>query len=357
MFRSLTLLLFFLGLAAVAQARVELFLPGNPSATIDEIYLREGVAYLAIDDVLSPLGLSGKWDSVEHTYSIKSATRSGVISPGSHYLRLGDRFLPLSHPPRFIDGRLRVPEDFVTSKLPVLIGEPIYYRNFDPPKVEEEEKQSPLDRLFAFLLRKEQPAGEKMPRGIAIDPGHGGEDAGSLGPDGIKEKNVALEVARRLEKQLKMRLDIPIYLSRDGDYALTPTQRLEPAARPDTDVLIQLHAQSSFSSLPHGVTLIVRPQEESAEGALPRGEGESIRLARYLAAALKKGGLEVDGIVQAPLLPLGRGNLPTVLVELGYLSNTGDRMLLRDPAGQESLAGALFAGLKNYMDAQQEVDR
>jgi N-acetylmuramoyl-L-alanine amidase len=357
MLRSLLLLLVLLGLAAAAQARVELFLPGNPSVTIDEIYLREGVAYLAIDDVLAPLGLRGQWDSVEHIYNIKSATRSGLISPGSHYLRLGERFLPLSHPPRFIDGRLRVAEDFVTKQLPVLLGEPVYYRNLDPPEKPSDDELTTIDRLFAFLLRKEQPVGEPALRGVAIDPGHGGEDVGAIGPGGSKEKAVTLEVARRLEKQLKMRLGIPTYLSRDGDYLLTPTQRLEPVAHPDTDVLIQLHAQSSFGPAAHGVTLIVRPQEETAQGALAHGEGESIRLARFLAAALRNSGVDVAGIIQAPLLPLGRGNLPTVLVELGYLTNTADRTLLRDPAGQEKVAGALFAGLKNYIDAQQEVDR
>lgn len=357
MFRSLLLLLVFLGLAAVAQARVEIFLPGHPSATIDEVYLRDGVAYLAVDDVLAPLGLSGQWDAVEHIYRIKSAAGTALISPGSHYLRLGERFVPVAHPPRFIDGRLRVAEDFVTKQLPVLLGEPIYYRNLDPQKETVVEEQSPLDRLFAFLLRKEQPESGPALRGVAIDPGHGGEDVGAIGPGGNKEKAITLEIARRLEKQLKMQLGIPIYLSRDGDYSLTPTQRLEPAARPDTDVLIQLHAQSSFGLAPHGVTLIVRPQEETVQGALPRGEGGSIRLARFLAAALRNGGVEVAGIIQAPLLPLGRGDLPTVLVELGYLTNTADRELLRDPAGQERLAGALFAGLKNYADALQEVPR
>jgi N-acetylmuramoyl-L-alanine amidase len=105
------------------------------------------------------------------------------------------------------------------------------------------------------------------------------------------------------------------------------------------------------------VTLIVRPQEETAQGALPRGEGGSIRLARLLAAALRRSGVEVAGILQAPLLPLGRGDLPTVLVELGYLTNNADRELLRDPLGQEKLAEALFAGLKNYIDALQEVPK
>jgi N-acetylmuramoyl-L-alanine amidase len=357
MFRCLILFFVLLGLAAAAEARVELFLPGHPSATIDEVYLHDGIAYLAVDDVLASLGMSGQWDSVEHIYRIKSPAGTALISPGSHYLRLGERYVPLSHPPRFIDGRLRIAENFIKGQLPVLVGGPVYYRNLNPPREAVAEEQGTLDQLFAFLLRKAQPDNGPALRAVAIDPGHGGDNVGALGPGGSKEKVVTLEVARRLEKQLKMQLGIPIYLSRDGDYSLTPVQRLEAAARPDVDVLIQLHVQASFGPAPRGVTLIVRPQEETADGALPRGEGGSIRLARFLAAALRSSGVEVAGILQAPLLPLGRGNLPTVLVELGYLTNSADRDLLHDPAGQEKLAGALFAGLKNYMDALEEVPR
>lgn len=357
MFRFLILLFFLLGSSAVAQARVELFLPGHPAATIDEVYLHEGVAYLAVDEVLAALGLSGQWDSVEHTYRITSPAGTAVISPGSHYLRLGERFVPLAHPPRFIDGRLRIAENFIKGQLPLLVGEAIYYRNLDPQKETEVAEQSPLDRLFAFLVSKERPVNGPVLRAIAIDPGHGGEDAGAIGPAGSKEKAVTLEIAKQLEKQLKMHMGIPIYLSRDGDYSLSQAQRVEPAARPDVDVLVQLHAQASFSPVPRGVTLIVRPQEETAQGTLLSGEGGSIRLARVLAAALRNSGFEVAGIRQAPLLPLGRGNLPTVLVELGYLTNTGDRELLRTPSGQEKLAGALFAGLKNYADALEEASR
>ncbi len=355
MFRILLFLLVLLAPVAAAEARVELSLPGQSPTTIDEVYLRDGIAYLAVDDLLAPLGLTGHWDSVEHVYRVRSAAGSGVISPGSHYLRLGERFLPVAHPPRFIDGRLRLAEDFVTGQLTALLGEPLFYRNLDPQKETVAKEENPLDRLFAFLLRKEQPASGPALRGVALDPGHGGEDVGAIGPGGRKEKTLCLEVARRLEKQLKMHLGIPIYLSRDGDYTLTPQQRFEPAGRPDADVLIQLHAQASLSPAAHGVTLFVRPQEETAQGALPPGDGDSLRLARFLAAALRSSGLEVAGIVQAPLLPLGRGNLPTVLVELGYLSNAGDLALLRETAGQERLAGALFTGLKNFADAHKEV--
>ena len=75
------------------------------------------------------------------------------------------------------------------------------------------EEESPLDRLFAFLLRKQQPENGPRLRAIALDPGHGGEDPGALGAGGSKEKTAVLEVARRLEKKLKMQLGIPIYLS------------------------------------------------------------------------------------------------------------------------------------------------
>jgi len=357
MLRILPFLLLLLTLAAVADARVELALPGQAPTTIDEVYQHGGAAYIAVDDVLGTLGLSGAWDSVEHVYRIKAPAGTAIISPGSHFLRIGERFLPLSTPPRFIDGRLRVTDDFITGQLSSLLGEPVYFRNLDPQKSTVAEEESPLDRLFAFLLRKKQPENGPALRAIAIDPGHGGEDPGALGAGGSKEKTAALEVARRLEKKLKMQLGIPIYLSRDGDYSLAPQQRLEAAARPDVDLLLQLHAQSSFGSAPHGVTLFVRPREETTAGALARGEGDSIRLARFLAAALRSNGIDVAGIVQAPLLPLGRGDLPTVLLELGYLTNPGDLALLREPAGQEKLAGALYAGLKNFADTLKEVPK
>lgn len=357
MFRSLFFLLVFLSVAASAMASVELSLQGQPPTIIEEVYVRDGVAYLAADDVLGRLGLSGAWDGVEHVFRIQAPAGTAVISPGSHYLRLGERFMPLPHPPRFLGGRLRISEDFVTGHLSSLVGQRIHYLNLDPRTESPAQDESPLDRLFAFLMRKEKPAGGPALRGIAIDPGHGGEDTGALGSGGGKEKTVALEVARRLEKQLKMQMEIPIYMSRDGDYSLNAQQRLEPAARPDADVLLQLHAQSSFKSSPRGVTLIVRPQEQTAQGSLPPGEGESIRLARSLADALRSSGIEVAGIIQAPLLPLGRGDLPTVLIELGYLSNPLDKAVLSDPSGQEKMAGALYAGLKNYADALKEVPR
>lgn len=350
------ILLSLSGLITPAGAAVELARNGQSPVTLTEVYLRDGVPYLALEEVLAALALTGSWDSVQHVYRIESPRGTAIISPGSRTLRLGNSSQTMSAQPRFIDGRLRVPEEFVRTRIPSLLGEPIVYRNLDPPApAPAEEETSPLDRLFAVLLRQSVPeSGGSILRGVVIDPGHGGQDSGAFGPGGEKEKTIALDVGRRLEKLLKMRLGIPIHLTRDGDYSLDQQQRFELAARPDVDALILLHAQAAFGPAPHGVTLVVRPREETAGGSPVAGEGESMRLARHLGDALAQGGLRVAGITRAPLLPLGRGDLPTVLIELGYLSNPEDRALLRDPAGQERLAEALFTGLRNFAEDQKE---
>lgn len=354
-------ILFFLSIAilwaSMAWSSVEIALKGEPLTVLDEVYLRDGVVYLAIDDVLPVLGLSGKWDSVEHVYRIRYAGGTAIISPGSQFIRMGESFSPLAHRPRFIDGRLRVADDFVREHLQSFVKAPIYFRNLNPSQVSPPKEESQLDRLFAFLLRKKKPeVGKPGLNGVAIDVGHGGQDTGSLGIGGIKEKDVNLAVAKRLEKLVKMRIGIPVFLSRDADYSLTWQQRFETANRPEADLLIILHSQASFSPESRGVTLLIRSREDAGEET-PHGEEESLRLARSLERAFKGSDFVDEGIVRAPLLPLGRGNLPTVLVEMGYLTNAEDKALLGSPEGEEKLAEALFKGMKEYADKQKEVAR
>ncbi len=350
--RILPGLLLAILIAFPAVASVEIGRGGRPPVTIEDVYLHEGIPYVAIDEILGPLGVRGGWNSVEHVYSFTTPQGKAVFFPGGRYLRIAERFHPIKHPARFIDGRLRVSEDFITVLLPSLLGEPVYYRNLNPPEAYAEEEGT-LDRLFSFLLRKKKTAGGPALRGIAIDPGHGGQNTGAIGMQGSKEKDVALGVAVRLEKIIKMQLGIPVYLSRNGDYELTPQQRIEPATRPEVDAFLLLHAQASFSGGHRGVTLLIRPVG-SFEGE-PAGSGEeSRRLAQSLQRALEKEGFLVNAILEAPLLPLGRGDLPTVLVELGYLSNPSDWNLMAGSEGQERLARALFAGLQRFAEKGKE---
>lgn len=357
MIRLWVILVFLLMLSLPAAAAVEIAPRGKPPVTVSEVYWQDGTYFIAIDDILAALDMRGGWNSVEHIYSFSTPRGTATISPGSHFLRIGGRFLPLSQRPRFIDNRLRVPEDFITQQLPDLLNTAVYYRNLTPRAPVPVDEDTTLDRLFAFLTQKQNPQEAAGLRAVAIDPGHGGQDMGSISTDGTREKEVALDVARHLERILKMRLGIPVYLSREGDYTLTPQQRLEPAAQSEVDAFISLHAQSSFRAEPQGVALVVRPREEYEGLSLDATQGGSMKLAQHLGRSLESAGFRVSGIYQAPLLPLGRGNLPTVLVELGYLSHPENLARLTDPAGQEALAQALFAGLSSFADERSERTR
>lgn len=336
-----------------AGALIEIGRTDQEPVIIEDVYLREGTAFISIDDVLEALGLEGDWDAVAHVYVINTPHGRAIISPGSQFLRIGDNFIPISHPPRFIDGTLRVSEVFLLRQLAPLLTEPLYYRNHNPP--EPVEGEDPLDRLFAFLLRKKEPAAEGSQWVVSIDPAHGGEDTGSLGTDGSKEKDLSLVVGQRLEKLLKMHQDAPVIMTRDGDYALEMERRLEIVAEGQADVLLSLHAEAFFSTAASGVNLYVQPQTERD---VPDGmalENSSLKLADLLRQELIRKDFVVHEIKELPVYPLGRGDLPRVLVEMGSLTNGIDLALLQDPIRQQDFARALFDGLQVFFDASKGV--
>jgi len=353
--QSFCLFIFLLVAVLPASALVEVGRPGEEPLVVEDVYLREGTAFVSIDDVMAALALEGEWNSVAHVYVIKTPHGSAIISPGSQYLKLGDNFIPISHRPRFIDGKLQISEVFLLQQLAPLLTEPIHYRNHNPPAPTQNE--DPLDRLFAFLLRKKEPVADGSKWTVSIDPGHGGEDSGALGLNGSKEKAVTLAVGQRLEKLLKMHQDAPVVLTRDGDYALDMDRRLEVVAQGQSDVLISLHAQAFFSEEASGVNLYVQPQTERD---VPDGlvvENSSLKLAERLREKLQKNGFDVNAIKELPIYPLGRGDLPRVLVEMGSLTNSIDLTTLQDPIRQQDFARALFDGLQAFFDSFSGVNQ
>jgi len=330
-------------------AAVEVGRAGAPPKILEDVYLREGTAFVAIDDVLVALELKGEWDSVAHVYTILTPHGRAVISPGSQFLRVGDNLIPIAHRPRFIDGKLRISEVFLQRQLAPLLAESLHYRNYSPPSPVEAE--DPLDRLFSFLLRKKEPMADGSKWIIAIDPGHGGEDAGALGLSGSKEKAVTLALAQQLEKLLKRHQDVPVFLTRDGDYTLDLERRLAIVAEGGADVLVSLHAQAFPTAEPSGIMLYVQPQTElDATGGLVT-DNESARLAKLLQRELTTAGFVVRGVQEIPVLPLGRGDLPRVLVEMGSLSNAADLAMLQDQTRQQDFSRALFAGLNAFFNS------
>lgn len=358
---SLTLVAFLLW-AAPSFAAVEIGQTGQPHVTIQDVYVRDGVAFVAIDEVLNALGLTGQWDNVAHLYRIETPKGQAVISPGSSYLRLGERSVKVAHRPRFIDGKLRVSEPFLVEQFAPFLDLPLELSNSNPAAPPPPE--SPLDQLFSLLLLQRPKAAVDSQWVVAIDPGHGGQEAGANGKGGATEQTINLAVAEQLQKLLKMRRGAPVVMTRDADYAVSPAQRLEAVARGQADVLLSLHAQAHFSPVARGVMLYVAPERaalspagsalEPPPAGVP-GINASLRLAEALRDAFAAAGYVVAPVQERPLFPLGQGNLPRVLVEMGFLSNDGDLTRLHDPAQQQLLAQVLFNGLEAFLKTYQNL--
>lgn len=361
---SYVFLAVFLLWAGPASAAIEIRRGDDPPAVIQDVYQRDGVAFVAIDEVVGLLGLSGQWDNTAHVYRITTAQGVATISPGSNYLRYGERTAKVEHRPRFIDGKLRVSEAFLTQQFASLLDIPLQVKNLNPAAPPP--KDTPLDQLFSLLLLQRPKAAVDSQWVVAIDPGHGGQDAGAIGKNGVAEQAINLAVAQNLQKLLKMRRGAPVVMTRDADYAVTPAQRLEAVTRGQADVLLSLHAQSGFSPVAQGVMLFIAPDTtvpvaaETVQGDAPAtmpAVNASRQLAEMLHAAFAAAGYRVAPVQERALLPLGQGNLPRVLVEMGYLTNVGDLARLRDPAQQQVLAQVLFNGLeafqKNFQDLQE----
>jgi N-acetylmuramoyl-L-alanine amidase len=334
-----------------AIAAVEIALRGQQAAIIEDVYRQQGVSYVALEDLLKVVSLTGHWDSVAHTYRIRTSRGWVVLTPASGYMQIGETFYPMQDKPVFIDGRLQVSENFIQSQLAQLTGRAVFFRHLNPQvSVVDEAEISGIDELFSRLFRRAERTRGPTIRAIAIDPAHGGLDTGVIAPGGYNEKLVTFEVAERLARLLRMRLGIPVYVSRTGDYDVTLDQRLESSLRDDVDLWILLHAQASFSSEVRGIDLLVRDEEELLNPALG-----SLVLAQQLAEAMAKSDLKVRGIYPSSRLSLGRGNLPTVQLELGYLSNPEELRLLRQEQYQNRLVQSIFEGIQNYISLSRET--
>ena len=342
-----------------AFGAVDIALKGKEPVRLEDVYQQDGTPYIAIEDALDVVGLKGHWNSITHSFNIRTKHGWAEISPASGFLKIADEYYPLTDKPRFIDGRLRVTDSFILNQLAQLTGRSIYFRNLDPNTENTTVKPaSGLEKFFSFLLTKKTSKNGPTIRGIAIDPGHGGLDTGIIAPSGFNEKQLNLEVAEKLAKQLKMKLGIPIYLSRDGDYELTMEQRLQSASKEDVDIWLLLHAQASFTSELSGVSLFIRSEEMSAKSPNEEGgatvKSDSMLLADELVLSLRESAIEVRGIYPSSRLSLGRGDLPTVQIELGYLSNLEELQHLQNADYQNQMVQALYTGIQNYAKQSKE---
>jgi N-acetylmuramoyl-L-alanine amidase len=214
---------------------------------------------------------------------------------------------------------------------------------------------------------------------IVIDAGHGGHDSGTLGVDGIEEKDVVLDVALRLGKLLHDRLGSEIIYTRSDDTFVPLETRTAIANKAQADLFLSIHANSSsdasargvetyylnFTSSPDALDVAARENAVSDQSihqlsdlvkkiALKDKIDESREFAgdveQSLYGGLQKGnsGLKDRGVKKAPFVVLIGANMPSILAEISFVTNPKDARQLQQPDYRERVAESLYKGVARY---------
>ena len=231
-----------------------------------------------------------------------------------------------------------------------------------------------------------QPVPQHVIHRVVIDAGHGGKDFGAVSPNGLREKNLTLEVARRVSDDLRAR-GIEVVMTRNKDVFIPLANRAKVTNKKGVDLFISIHANASLSKSLKGfevyylseaaddLALAVERAENSAlhfESAavevgnenlntilwdLRESENrrESIRLANAIGnAALHSVPIEARRIRSANFYVLKWSESPAVLVEMGYLTNHQDENKLKNSHYRRKLAAAVVKGILNF---KQQFDQ
>ncbi len=215
---------------------------------------------------------------------------------------------------------------------------------------------------------------------IVIDPGHGGHDTGTIGPNGLEEKDLVLDVSRRLGKLLVARLGAEVVYTRSDDTFIPLETRTAIANQENADLFISVHANSSrdadargvetyylnFTSSPEALEVAARENAVSEKSihelqdlvkkiALKEKIEESHEFASDVERSLHSGlvvknpGLRDRGVKKAPFIVLIGANMPSILSEISFVSNPGDERRLRTPEYRQRIAESLYRGISKYV--------
>ncbi|MEP6965754.1 MAG: N-acetylmuramoyl-L-alanine amidase [Polaromonas sp.] len=218
---------------------------------------------------------------------------------------------------------------------------------------------------------------------VALDPGHGGEDSGAVGPGGTREKDVVLQIALRLRDRINQQPNMRAYLTRDTDFFVPLHVRVQKAQRVQADLFISIHADAFFTATPQGASVFalsergasssaarwIANKENSADlvgGINVKAKDAQVQKAMFdmsttaqikdsmkLGSAMlgeigNVGKLHKPRVEQASFAVLKAPDIPSVLVETAFISNPDEEARLRSDAYQIQLADALMRGISRY---------
>jgi N-acetylmuramoyl-L-alanine amidase len=218
---------------------------------------------------------------------------------------------------------------------------------------------------------------------IMLDPGHGGEDPGAIGKGGSQEKNVTLEVAKRLKARIDAEPNMRAVLTRDADFFVPLQMRVQKARRVQSDLFLSIHADAWIKPDARGSSVFVlsergasstqarllakRENDSDLVGGINIGAkdlflartlldlsqtatiNDSLKLGKYLLGELGEiNTLHKNYVEQAGFAVLKAPDIPSALIETAFISNPEEERRLNDDAYQEKLAAAIVRGVRQY---------
>jgi len=247
---------------------------------------------------------------------------------------------------------------------------------------------SPLPGEFGRAAKRTSTGGNSLTRAlglkigrIVIDAGHGGHDQGTQGPHGLLEKELVLDVAQRVGKMVEEKLNAEVIYTRSDDTFIPLEGRTAIANQRKADLFLSIHANSSpiprisgvetyylnFSDSKDALDVAARENASSQKSifelqdiihkiTLHEKLDESREFAGRMQASLfafssrSVPGLKNRGVKKAPFVVLIGANMPSILAEIGFLSNAREEALLKKPDYRQKLAESLFRGIAKYAE-------
>lgn len=258
-------------------------------------------------------------------------------------------------------------------------------KNVEKPKFAEKKQALPAIKHAIVAKSEAQATTDNHIFIVVIDPGHGGKDTGAIGPSGTQEKDVVLKIATQLADLINRTPNMRAVMTRHGNYYVTLHNRLVYARKNKADIYISIHADAFLNNWASGASVYALSKNgatsiaarwlakrdnyselggvtfNSLEDQSPVLRSVLIDLAQTatdtdsmrLGAALLD---EIDNVTmlhyprveQAPFMVLKSPDIPSVLVETGFISNPKEELRLSDTKYQQKMAVSLFNGIRNY---------
>lgn len=227
---------------------------------------------------------------------------------------------------------------------------------------------------------------------IAIDPGHGGEDPGAIGPTGLREKDVVLAIGKYLRDQVNAQPNMRAYMTRDADFFVPLQVRVQKARRVKADIFVSIHADAFTNPSARGTSVFTLSNKGASSAAarwLANRENQAdmiggvdfgahdrstasvlldLSTSQQIKDSLKVGhnvlnslakinGVHSRRVEQAGFAVLRSPDTPSILVETAFISNPQEERFLRSKTNQQALARGILNGLKDYLATNPPLAR